>query len=427
METNLTCLEENSLTEKARGKTGKIIMLSTSAGISGDMFLGAMCGLASKLDASFNLEDLLSGIALDHWGLSVKEEKRGGFAGVKVDVTGGEHDSHGHDHEAHPHRRLPDIEEICAKSDISEWVRAKSLDAFKLLAEAEAEAHGTTPEDIHFHEVGAVDSIVDIIGSMLIMDWFGRPEMLCSPVNVGSGTVKCAHGILPVPAPATAILLRGLPIFSAGSPMERTTPTGALLLRVLVGENGFRPLPEGRIICASMGLGGRDTPEMPNALGAMMIEPSAARDGRFVRENIMLLEATIDDMNPQDFAPAAERLYSSGALDVWCENIMMKKGRPAVKFCCLAKSGKEERLAEVIARETTTIGVRIIDARRMALERSVSARPTPFGDIRFKSVKLDGEILRSVPEHDDIRRIAEERGLPMLSVRNALSRYGERD
>ena len=416
------------MTEKARGKTGKIIMLNASAGISGDMFLGAMCGLASKLDAAFDLRKLLSGIALGHWRLSVKEEKRGGFAGVKVDVTEEGHHSHEHGHEAHPHRRLSDIEEICAKSDIPERARAGSLDAFKLLAEAEAEVHGTTPGEIHFHEVGAVDSIVDIMGSMLIMDWFGWPEILCSSVNIGSGTVKCAHGILPVPAPATAILLRGLPVFSAGAPMERTTPTGALLLRVLVGYNGFRPLPEGRIVCVSMGLGGRDTPEMPNALGALLIEPDgAARRGRFARENIMLLEANIDDMNPQDFAPAAERLFSAGALDVWCENILMKKGRPAVKFCCLARQGEEEKLAEVIARETTTIGVRIIGARRMALERSVSARATPLGDVRFKSVKLDGKILRSVPEYDDIRRIALERDMPMLSVRNALSEHGDHD
>ncbi|MDR0764192.1 MAG: nickel pincer cofactor biosynthesis protein LarC [Synergistaceae bacterium] len=410
--------------EKARGK---IIMLNASAGISGDMFLGAMCGLASKLDASFDLRNLTRGIALDHWELSVKDEKRGGFAGVKVDVTWEGHGSHGHGHEGHPHRCLPDMEEICAKSDIPERARAKSLDAFRLLAGAEAEVHGTTPGEIHFHEVGAVDSIADIIGAMLIMDWFGWPETLCSPVNVGSGTVKCAHGILPVPAPAAALLLRGLPVFSAGAPMERTTPTGAVLLRALVGENGFRPLPEGRIICAGTGLGGRDTPEMPNILGALLIEPDAsAGDGRFARENITLLEANIDDMNPQDFAPATERLFSAGALDVWCENIMMKKGRPAVKFCCLARQGDAERLAGVIARETTTIGVRIIGARRMVLERSVSLRATPFGGVRFKSVKLGGETLRSVPEYDDIRRISDERGLPMLSVRNALSGYGDR-
>jgi uncharacterized protein (DUF111 family) len=265
------------------------------------------------------------------------------------------------------------------------------------------------------------------MGSMLIMDWFGWPETLCSPVNIGSGTVKCAHGILPVPAPATALLLRGLPVFSAGAPMERTTPTGALLLRIIVGENGFRPLPEGRIICAGTGLGGRDTPDTPNVLGALLIEPGGARADRFARENIMLLEANIDDMNPQDFAPASDRLFSAGALDVWCENILMKKGRPAVKFCCLAKPGEEDRLAEVMARETTTIGIRIIGAGRMALERSVSARETAFGDVRFKSVRLGGEILRSVPEYDDIRRIAEERGLPMSSVRNALSGYENQD
>jgi uncharacterized protein (TIGR00299 family) protein len=313
------------------------------------------------------------------------------------------------------------IREILSRSAVSDHVREYAVRAFELLAEAEGKIHGISPEEVHFHEVGAVDSIADITGAMIMMEHLGWPRVMSSPVNVGSGTVKCAHGILPVPAPATAKLLEGLAIFSAGSPMERTTPTGALILRMLAGPDGFAPLPEGRIICSAFGLGGRDTPDMPNALRAILFEPSGGEAaGRFVREEPSLLEANIDDMNTQDFALAMERLLEHGALDAWCENILMKKGRPAVKLCCLAKRGDEERMAEVMMRETTTIGVRIIGTKRLALERSVEKKTTPLGEVAYKSVVLDGEVLRSVPEYDDILAIARAKNLPIREVREAV-------
>jgi len=394
---------------------GRIIFLDAGAGISGDMFLGAAADIASRLDPSFDLGRLLSGIAMEDWELSVTKGVRAGITGLKVDI----HEHAHHDHH-HPHRGLKDILEILSNSDISPAVRERAASAFTLLAEAEGKIHGIGPDEVHFHEVGAVDSIVDITGAMLVMEHLGWPEVISSPVNVGSGTVKCAHGILPVPAPATAELLKGLRIYSAGEPMERTTPTGALLARTLVGEGGFRPLPEGAIICSGFGLGGRDTPELPNVLRAILFEP-AAKSSAFIAENPSLLEANIDDMNTQDFALAMERLLEAGALDAWCENILMKKGRPAVKLCCLARSGEEERCAEIMMRETTTIGVRIIGTRRLSLERRVERRATPLGEVAFKSVYLGGREIRSVPEYEDVLGIARGKKMTIRGVREAIS------
>jgi uncharacterized protein (TIGR00299 family) protein len=405
---------------------GRILYLDAGAGISGDMFLGALADVASRIDPDFDLGRLLSGIALEGWELSVKRGVRGGIVGLKVDIRGHEgghhhgNESHEHGH-SHAHRGLAQILEILSKSDISPLAREKASCAFTLLAEAEGRIHGVAPEEIRFHEVGAVDSIVDVTGAMLVMERLGWPKAISSPVNVGSGTVKCAHGILPVPAPATAELLKGMRIYSEGSPMERTTPTGALLLRMFVGEDGFGPLPEGAIICSGIGLGGRDTPEMPNALRAILFEPSA-RAGAFIVERPSLLEANIDDMNPQDFALAMERLLEAGALDAWCENILMKKGRPAIKLCCLAGAGDEERCAEAMMRETTTIGVRVTGTKRFSLERSLSRRPTPIGEVAFKSVAMGGRELRNVPEYEDILKIARERNMTMYDARIAAGR-----
>jgi uncharacterized protein (TIGR00299 family) protein len=410
-----------------RKTDGSILYLDAGAGISGDMFLGALADVASRIDPDFDLGRLLSGIALEGWELSVEKGVRGGIAGLKVDIrdhagSGHHHGNESHEHgHSHSHRGLSQILGILSKSDISPLVREKASCAFTLLAEAEGKIHGVGPEEIHFHEVGAVDSIIDITGAMLMMERLGWPKAISSPVNVGSGTVKCAHGLLPVPAPATAELLRGMKIYSAGSPVERTTPTGALLLRMFVGEGGFGPLPEGTIICSGFGLGGRDTPEMPNALRAILFEMPAPA-GAFIVERPSLLETNIDDMNPQDFALAMERLLEAGALDAWCENILMKKGRPAIKLCCLARAGDEERCAEAMMRETTTIGVRVTETKRMSLERSMSRRLTPIGEVAFKSVAMGGVTLRSVPEYEDVLKIAREKNMTMHDARIAVER-----
>jgi uncharacterized protein (TIGR00299 family) protein len=377
------------------------------------MFLGAMIDILNKIDPGFDISRQLGKISIGDYETTVTRGVRSGVSGLKFDV-------HAHDH--HHHRHLSDIREILRTSDISEDVREKSIDAFTMLANAEARVHSSTAEEIHFHEVGAVDSIIDITGAMLAMERMGWPRVLSSPVNVGSGTVKCAHGILPVPAPATAELLHGLKIFSAGEPMERTTPTGALLLQMLAGKDGFRDIPEGRVICSGTGLGERDTAGLPNALRAILIEPDAPdapdkASARFERDEPLLIETNIDDMNPQDFPMVEERLFADGALDVWREAILMKKSRQAVKLCCLARPDDAEKIAERIMRETTTLGVRITKTRRIMLERRSEEAATSLGNIWVKSAVLDGETIRTIPEYEGIAAIARKLNIPPSEAR----------
>jgi uncharacterized protein (TIGR00299 family) protein len=399
---------------KTKDGTKKIIYLDAASGISGDMFLGALSDICLALDRSFSLEALIGKIGLDGASLSVTPDNRGGISGLKVDV---------HSHEHHPRRHLSDILGMLNAGNLPPLALTKASEAFTLLAEAEAGVHGTTADEVHFHEVGAVDSIIDITGAMLLMDWLGWPEVISSPVNVGSGIVKSAHGVLPVPAPATAELLRGMKIFSSGEPMERTTPTGALLVRLLVGEDGFRGLPAGRMICAGTGLGSKDTADMPNVLRAILLEPDAERtSGRFGRDETSLIEANIDDMTPQDFSHVTEKLLSMGALDVWRENILMKKSRLAVKLCCLCQNGDTERLGEAMLLETTTLGVRVTQARRLFLERSIEDVATSLGRLRVKSASLDGRTVKKTPEYDDLLRISTEKNMPLPVVRRIIER-----
>ena len=317
---------------------------------------------------------------------------------------------HEHDHEHHHGRNLADIEKIIISSTLNERIKRESLRAFSLLANAEANVHGTTPDKIHFHEVGAVDSIIDIVGSFILIDSLNWPRVICSNINVGSGTVKCAHGILPVPAPATEYLLHGLPVFSNGSPMERTTPTGALLVKILA--DGFGNIPPGKITASGYGLGNNDSPDMPNVLRALLIDSDIKNDSDFIQEKLSLLECNIDDMNPQDYEIVSEKLFNTQALDVWTENIYMKKSRPGVKFCCLCEPYNASKLAKIILTHTTSQGVRISELDRLRLNWHIEEINTSLGKIRVKITSLNGENLRKIPEYEDVKSLALKLGRP---------------
>lgn len=307
---------------------------------------------------------------------------------------------------------------MIASSTLSDRVKREALRAFSLLADAEARVHGTTPDQIHFHEVGAVDSIIDIVGTFILVEALGWPRVLSSPLNVGSGTVECAHGILPVPAPATEFLLRGLPIFVQGTPMERTTPTGALLVKMLA--DGFGPIPPGRILASGFGLGNRSSEDMPNVLRALLMESGGEEDG-LVHEKLAILECNIDDMNPQDFEPVSERLFSAGALDVWTEPIYMKKGRPAVRFCCLASPDRAKDLSMTILRETTSQGVRVLETSRARLNWRLDKLSTTLGELSVKTALLGDTPLRRTPEYEDLKRLSTQHGLPMTEIRRRVA------
>lgn len=375
------------------------LYLDCLSGISGDMFLGALLEL---LPLDFDLTGVLNAIAIKGYYVEVAREKRGGMAGTKVRVRSDEH----------KHRHLSDILEILKTSALSDRVRLSAERAFSLLAEAEARVHGTTVEAIHFHEVGAVDSIIDVVGACLLLEQLGWPRVVASSVNIGSGTVECAHGVIPVPAPATAELLKGIPVRVLGEPMERTTPTGAVLLRVFAQEYG--DIPDGIISDIGVGLGERES-ELPNILRVILVK----NEGVAVqRDACLLLEANLDDMNPQDCPPLMDILLDAGARDVWFQPIYMKKGRPAQLLACLAHPDDEKKLTELILRHSTTLGVRCSPRyHRGLLERSIEEVITSLGAIRVKTAYMGSEVLRRVPEFEDLKRISKERVIPLPTLR----------
>ena len=300
-------------------------------------------------------------------------------------------------------------------SDLSERVKRETLRAFSILAEAEAHVHGTTPDKIHFHEVGAVDSIIDITGAFILMEALNWPRVLCSSINVGSGTVECAHGVLPVPAPATEYLLHGLPIYSNGEPMERTTPTGALIAKILA--DGFvTGMPSGKILASGFGLGNHESNDMPNALRALLIDTSEANetDG-MLHEKIMLLECNIDDMNPQDYEVVIEKLFAAKALDVWTENINMKKSRPGIKLCCLATPGGVLDLSKIMLANTTSQGVRFLEYDRLRLNWKLEELDTSLGKIHVKTTEY-----RRIPEYENLKALAKLHNTSMYEIRNLI-------
>lgn len=425
----------------------RTLYLDCFAGIAGDMLVGALLGLVPSKAVLREGLVALEGLPRDEYELIVEPGMKNGLAGMDFRILVGRHDrahhdhdhhahahdhahhdhdhahhDHDHDHRAHTHdhahRRLRDIEDMIVPSALPERVKREALRAFSLLAEAEAAVHGTTPDQIHFHEVGAVDSIVDIVGTFILMDALGWPRVLCSPLNVGSGTVRCAHGELPVPAPATERLLRGLPVFSKGVPMERVTPTGAVLVKALA--DGFCSLPPGRIVASSLGLGDRTTEDMPNVLRAILMETGTEEDG-LVHERLALLECNIDDMNPQDFEPVSEHLFKAGALDVWIEPIYMKKGRPAVRFCCLARPEDAKELTLIMLKETTSHGVRALSVERSRLDQRIDTLSTMLGELRVKTALLGETPLRRTPEYEDLKRLATRHGLPMGEIRRRIA------
>ncbi|MEA4880735.1 MAG: LarC family nickel insertion protein, partial [Synergistaceae bacterium] len=272
--------------------------------------------------------------------------------------------------------------------------------------------------EVHFHEVGAIDSIADIIGAFVLVEMAGIDKVVCSPLNVGPGTIRCAHGLLPIPAPATADLLEGMPVYAEGGPLERVTPTGALLVRCLAGS--FGPLPAGRVIASGKGLGDRDS-DIPNLLRVLLLETPEGEEGDlFQRDRGTVLETNIDDMNPQYYGPVMQMLFAEGALDVWVTPILMKKGRPAVTLHCLCLPEREEALAALLLRETTTLGLRKYPVDRLKTDHEIVERETTWGMVRYKVARLGQEVLRANPEFEDVLRLSRENGLPLPEMRELL-------
>ena len=388
----------------------KTLYLDCFAGIAGDMLVGALYELVPNQDRFKAELAKLTALSSEDYSVSFEKSAKNGITGTRFQV---------HTHEHHPHRGLKEIENIITTSGFSMRIKREVLRAFALLAEAEAKVHGATPDEIHFHEVGAIDSIIDIVGAYVLIDQLEWPRVLCSTINVGSGTVVCSHGVLPVPAPAVEILLRGLPVCSMGEHMERTTPTGALLARCMA--DAFCTLPEGTILTSGYGLGTKDT-EWPNVLRVVLMDSNPKGQGVVEHDRATLLESNIDDMNPQDFELALENLFAEGALDVWLEPISMKKGRPGVKLCCMCGTDRAEALSVLILRGTTTQGVRKTTVDRAKLCYKIEEANTSLGPLRVKVAFMENETLRRTPEYDDLKRLAKEYGISMPEARNRIVR-----
>jgi pyridinium-3,5-bisthiocarboxylic acid mononucleotide nickel chelatase len=371
----------------------KICYFDAFSGISGDMTVGAL------LDAGADWPTLQTALASLNLGTTchLEKTKRKGIAASKFTV---EHE------EQKKHRHLPHIEKIISAAELSAKARNNALAVFRRLGEAEASSHDLPIEKVHFHEVGAVDSICDIAGACVALDSLGVEEIYCSRINVGSGTVETEHGTLPVPAPATATLLTGKPIYSAGPQTELTTPTGAALMTTLA--TGFGVLPSVRMLAQGFGAGDKDFPMQANVLRVLVGEKTRAAEAT----SVTILEANIDDSTPQVLGYAMERLFAAGALDVTLTPVFMKKNRPGALISVIAAPEMAEELAAVLFAETTTLGLRMIAAERRVLAREIAEVETSFGKIRVKYNDRGG----FAPEYEDCRRLAAENGVPLRLV-----------
>jgi hypothetical protein len=387
-------------------KSERIAYLDCSSGISGDMCLGALVGAGASMP---RLRRALKSIPVSGYSIAEATVMRGGLAATRVEVTVRDASS--------PARTLASVRKLIrAGSGLSPWVRARTLDAFKIIFEAESRAHGVPVRSAHLHELGAVDAVVDIAGAFVCMEDLGITRVHCSPVNVGSGSVQAAHGVLPVPAPATAEILRhaGAPVFADGD-AELCTPTGAAILAA--SGPVFGPLPPMRLQSIGKGAGGRDTAKRPNALRVFVGEPEADVDGTPL--TIAVIEATVDDMDPRIWAYLAEILMEQGALDVSLTPARMKKARTGMLLTVLADEAHAPALTEAVLAETTTLGVRHYTASRTVLERSIRRVRTEYGLIAVKEARLNGRVIKRSAEYEDCRSAARAHGVPIADVMRA--------
>jgi uncharacterized protein (TIGR00299 family) protein len=439
----------------------RIAYLDCFSGMSGDMFLGALidAGVPAKL-----FEDTVAALNIEA-RLEISRVNRSGIGATKVDVFvhgekelprevfaeqqsrahKHEHDhgrEHGHKHgpehvelrehnyvqsdstragapapQEHKHGRgLKQILEIIRKAGISDGAKRTAIAIFEVLGAAEAKIHNDDIEKVHFHEVGAVDAMVDIICSAVGVEALGVDEIVCSPLNVGGGTVKCAHGVLPVPVPATVELLQGAPVYSSGIQVELVTPTGAAIVKTLIKR--FAPFPAMTIEKSGYGAGSRDFAGHANVVRLTIGESQGAFSQNTSQETISVLEANLDDLNPQVFGYVVERLLEAGALDTFAVPVQMKKNRPGMLLTVLSKPEDAPKLTQIIFTETSTLGVRRREEQRQTLSRKWVNVVTRWGDVRLKIASMNGTITNYAPEYEDCKKIAAENRVPLKSVMN---------
>jgi len=428
----------------------KTLYLDLISGISGDMFIAALLDLG--VDAA-QLDHELSKLGLDGYHIHVNRSKKDTIEGVKFDVhlsSDHDHDHHhsqGHEHHDHSHehhhtghshsharshshghshehaRTAAEIKTLIRESSLSDWVKEKSTAVFQRIAVAEGKVHGVPPEQVHFHEVGAVDSIIDIVVACIGLEFLGKPRVLASTVTEGTGWIDCAHGRFPVPVPATLAILgaRGIPVSQCDEPNELVTPTGAALLAELVEQFGpMRGLVASKI---GFGLGTRENKTRPNVLRAVLGESSGSAAGHdWETDTIAVLETNLDDMNAEVLGHVFERAFALGALDVFHTPVQMKKNRPGVLLTVLCAEADADALCELILRETTSFGVRRHLAERRKLHREFTTVQTPYGEVTVKIGRLDGKVIQTAPEYESCKKLAAHANVPLKQIYEAAKR-----
>lgn len=383
-------------------KTLRTAYFDCYSGISGDMILGALVDLGVDIK---DIRKALKKIDLKGYKLQAKKIQRNGLACTQITVAI-EKPKH---QRSQTHRSFTNIRKLIEQSGLPSKVKNNSIEIFKRIAKVEAQIHNTTIEKVQFHEVGGVDSIVDIVGGVWAIESLKLDKVYSSVLNVGEGFVDCAHGRLPVPAPATLKLLRGIPVFSTGVKNELTTPTGAAMIGLYAEK--FQAMPTMTITEDGYGAGSRVIASIPNLLRVMVGEMPVKES-----DSLVMIETNIDDMNPEIFDVVMESLFKAGALDVYFSSIHMKKNRPATKISILAEKREREVLSKILLRETTSFGVRFYEVGRLTLERGIQKLKTSYGVIKIKIGSLDGETVQATPEFEDCKKAARKKKIPVKKV-----------
>ncbi|HJQ69422.1 MAG TPA: nickel pincer cofactor biosynthesis protein LarC [Blastocatellia bacterium] len=383
----------------------RVLYFDCFAGVSGDMTIGALIDLGIDVDS---LKQQLASLGLSGYQIKIDRVERSGIAATKFDVL--------IDSSPQPARHLAQIREILEKAKLSNLARSRSIQAFELLAEAEARAHGTTVDKVHFHEVGAIDSIIDVVGAMIGVEMLGVDRFISSSLRVGYGTVKAAHGLLPVPAPATAEILRRAPVYAGQIEGEFVTPTGAAIVTTLC--DSFGPLPALSIERIGYGAGSRNPEGFPNAL-RLVVGELADHNSSEPESDVVVVETNIDDMNPQVYEHVLRLAFKAGALDAFITPVQMKKSRPGVLLTVLCEPVLLNSIIDMLLAETTTLGVRYYGAKRRVLARAVEMVETEYGSVRVKVARGGGRTLHFQPEYEDCLKLAEAAGVPLIEVQAA--------
>jgi uncharacterized protein (TIGR00299 family) protein len=378
----------------------RILYYDCFSGISGDMNLAAMIDLG--VDSTILINELKK-LNVDGWELLIEKDQRHGIFGCKVTVKQSVEDK--------AHRHLSDISKIIANSNLSTEVKNTSIEIFKLIAKAEAKVHNTTIEKIHFHEVGAIDSIIDIVGAAICYHQLNVDKVIVSRLELGGGFVKCAHGNLPVPAPATSEIVIGIPVSTGGVDFEATTPTGAAILKTL--GDSFGKQNKLTVTSTGYGIGHKINEQRPNILRLFIGEEL---DERNEGDSSVMMECNIDDMNPEWFDTLSSNLLKSGASDVFLTQIIMKKGRPGTKVSVLSHIENIEKIKEILFTHSTTLGLRIIPLEKVSLERKFKKVATPYGEVTMKYGFYKGKKVSSKPEYDECLEIAQRENIPIMDV-----------